>query len=76
MNKVKLSAAQQNLLDAMRSGVRVHFVNGLDAHCFRNDTMKCCTATVSALMRMKLVEEFESDWRGCRYRPVETEKTV
>jgi len=71
VNRVKLSAAQQNLLDAMKNGVQVFFISGLDAHCFRTDTMKSCTAVVAALRRMKLIEEYESDWRGCKYRLVE-----
>ncbi len=66
----KLSTAQNELLEAMRSGVRVHYLRGMNSHAFRADTMKSCTATVMALHRMGLVEEYKKDWRGCIYRPV------
>jgi hypothetical protein len=66
--RVRLSTTQQNLLDAMRSGVRVHFMSGLNAHCFRTDTHASCTATVAALRRKGLIEAYNIDWRGCMYR--------
>ena len=48
MNK-KLSPTQQELLDAMRRGVVVHYMGGIDAYYFRSDTMKRCTSTALAL---------------------------
>lgn len=55
-----LSPQMRELLDALRSGVRVIYSDGgmsLAAdHYFRTDTMKSCTAQVRALMRRGLVE--------------------
>ena len=65
---VRLSASQQELLDAMRGGVRVYYMTGMNAHAFRTDTMRHCTSTIDALKRRGLVEAYNSDWRGCVYR--------
>jgi hypothetical protein len=67
--KIELSSSQRDLLIAMKGGVKVHFVSGWDAHAFRSDTMRRCTATIFALKRVGLVEEYKADWRGCVYRP-------
>lgn len=45
----KLSKAQAELLEAMRRGVRCHYVAGVDAYYFRTDTMRRCTATAFVL---------------------------
>ena len=64
-----LSATQRDLLDAINRGVRVHYIFGMNAHAFRADTMKTCTATVAVLSRRGLIERHKEDWRGCMYRP-------
>jgi len=46
----KLTPAMADLLDAMRRGVRVHFINGLHSYYFRSDTRKPCTAQVMGLL--------------------------
>jgi hypothetical protein len=70
----RLSATQQELLDAMKCGVKVHFMLGMDAHCFRTDTHARCSRTVDALRARGLIEPYKSDWRGCMYRPVQDQK--
>lgn len=65
---MKLSAKQFELLDAMRKGVRVHFMKGVDPYCFRSDTMKKCTATLFALKDRGLVEEVDSKWSSSKFR--------
>ena len=69
-----LSKAQHELLDAMRKGIRVHFLTGLHARYFRTDTMGGCTKTAEALERKKLVERFNEDWRGYTLRALPVER--
>lgn len=61
----KLSPLQQNLYDAMRQGVRVHWMPYQGrfggAYYFRSDTMKHCTKQVEALLKRKLVEVFDEN---------------
>lgn len=63
----KLTPAMQNLLDAMRSGVRVHFMSAgrsYEAHYFRSDTMKPCTKQAEALMARGLAKHVTSNEYG------------
>jgi len=59
-----LSPACQELLDALRRGVRVHGMFGIRSYYFREDTMTHCTRTVDALIRHGLAVENERTWRG------------
>jgi hypothetical protein len=52
----KLTPKQQDLLDAIRRGVRVHYIGGPNAHYFRHDTMKPCTQQLLGLVDRHLVE--------------------
>ena len=67
---MKLSKAQSELLAAMKAGVRVHYMTGIDAHASREDTGRACTSTIFALERCGLVEAYNESFRGCMYRPV------
>jgi len=40
---MKLSPTQQTLLDAMKSGVKIHYIGGIDARWFRADNFRRCT---------------------------------
>ena len=57
----KLTPAMGDLLQAMKRGVRVHFMGGLYPFYFRSDTMKPCTKQVEALMARGLVERVETE---------------
>jgi hypothetical protein len=46
----KLTPAMADLLEAMKRGVRVHYLGGTNAYYFRNDTMKNCTRQVEGLL--------------------------
>ena len=61
--------AQRELLEAMRRDVVVHFVSGLDAHYFRNDSMKPCTKQAQGLEDRGLVTRYDQDWTGYKLRP-------
>ncbi len=52
----KLSKAQQELVDAMKRGVRVHFMDGVDALFFGTDTHKVCSHTALILERKGVAE--------------------
>jgi hypothetical protein len=67
-DRMKLSKKQLELLDAIKAGTVVHFMGGLNAYYFRDDTHKTCTATVRVLERMDLLERFNDDWRGYSLR--------
>lgn len=58
-----LSPAMQDLLDAMRRGVRVHYMGGVNPYYFRADTMKPCTKQIEALQARGLVRVVERDWK-------------
>ena len=64
----KLSPSQSILLAAMRSGVAVHFLSGLDPYYFRSDTMARCTKGVEVLIQLGLAERYDEDWRGAKVR--------
>ncbi len=66
---MKLPKTQQELLDAMQSGVVVHYMPYMgrfrpNAYYYRRDTHKRCTAAAEALLEKGLVEIFDMDWRG------------
>lgn len=68
----KLSAAQQELLDAMKRGVGVILMKGGDSYYFRCDNHKKCTQTIRTLLAKGLVEKFAEDWRGAKVRPIQS----
>jgi hypothetical protein len=70
MTAKKLSPAQQELLDAIRKGVRVHCINGTREgwYYFRADSMDRCTAQAKGLEARGLVERYDEDWRGYKLR--------
>ena len=45
----KLTPKQQELLEAMRSGVEVHYLRGVEAYYFRSDTMRRCSSQARGL---------------------------
>lgn len=56
-----LSKTQQDLLDAMKAGVTIHYMPYAGSwnprpYYFRNDTMKRCTAAAEALRAKGLAE--------------------
>ena len=55
---MKLSKAQIEILDAMKRGTVIHYMSGVYAYYFRNDTMKNCTKTAIVLENLGLVEKF------------------
>jgi hypothetical protein len=62
----ELSTTQQELYDAMKSGVVVHFMPyagrfNPNEYFFRNDTMKRCTAAAHALCKKGLAT-IEGGW--------------
>lgn len=76
---MKLSKTQQELLDAMKSGVEVIYMpymgrfNPQDYY-FRADNHKRCTAAAKKLKALGLVEVFDKDWKGHRLR-IKKDKT-
>lgn len=66
---MKLSKTQLELLEAMKNGVKCHYMPyagrfNPTAYYFRNDTMKRCTAAARALLEKGLAVKTNSDWRG------------
>ena len=59
-----LSPACQELLDAMRRGVKVPGMFGIGGSYFREDTMSRCTRQVGVLIRKRLAVEQQRTWRG------------
>jgi hypothetical protein len=64
---IKLSKTQQELYDAMKSGVVVHYMPyagrfNQTAYYFRTDTMKRCTAAAEALREKGLAQQ-TGGWR-------------
>jgi hypothetical protein len=58
---VKLTSTQQALLDAMKSGVAVHYMPyagrfNPTAYFFRSDNLKRCTAAANALVAKGLAK--------------------
>lgn len=58
----KLSKTQQELYDAMKAGVVIHYMPyagrfNPTAYYFRNDTMKRCTAAANGLIDRKLAKQ-------------------
>jgi hypothetical protein len=69
MSQQKLSKTQQELLDAINGGVRVHYMPYMgnfnpSAYYFRCDTFKRCTAPARALLEKGLVKKCNEDFRG------------
>jgi hypothetical protein len=48
---MKLSKTQQELLNAMKAGVTVRYVSGIDAYWYRVDTGTPCSAAAASLIR-------------------------
>ncbi len=70
---MKLSKTQQELLDALRSGVILHYIPyagrfNPNAYYFRSDNMKRCTAAAEALIAKGFAEVYAKDWRGHKVR--------
>ena len=61
---MKFSKAQKELLDAIRAGVKVHFLTGLNARYFRYDGKPIHFKTADFLLTHGLVEKYNEDWRG------------
>ena len=78
---MKLSKTQQELLDAMRSGVVVHHMPyagrfNPTAYYFRNDNMKRCTAAAEALLNKGFAEKYGVDFRGHKLRAALQKETT
>lgn len=74
MTNAKLPRTQQELLDALRSGVVCHYMPysgrfNPAAYWFRGDNMKRCTAAAEALIAKGFAETFDDSWRGAKLRP-------
>lgn len=65
---MKLSKSQEELLDAMKRGVVVHGIFGIDSYYFRSDSFRRCTRPAEALIARGLIERFNDSWRGCTLR--------
>jgi hypothetical protein len=70
---VKLTKAQQALLDAITAGVEVHFFPYAGTwnpkeYYIRWDTHARCTVPARALFALGLVEKFDDSWRGHKLR--------
>ena len=62
----KLTPAMQELLDAINSGVVVHYVPyslGVASHYFRADNYKRCTKQAAALVERNLVSVVKMRYR-------------
>lgn len=75
MKEKPLTAIQQELLEAMRSGVVVRYMPYMgrfnqNAYYWRGDTRARCTAPAKALVDRRLVKIINADWRGHRLEPV------
>jgi hypothetical protein len=51
----KLTPAMADLLEAMKRGVRVHYIGSADPYYFRADTFKPCTKQALGLIDRGLV---------------------
>jgi hypothetical protein len=65
----QLTPSQQELLDAMKAGVVLHYMPYVgrvnpNEYYFRSDTMRKCTSPAKALLKAGLVQVTNKDWRG------------
>ena len=69
---MKLSKTQQELYDAILSGVVVYYMPYMGRfggdYYYRADNLKRCTSAARALGDKKLVERFDESWRGHKLR--------
>lgn len=69
MSEVKLSKTQQELYDAMKSGVEIHYMRYMGsfnptAYYFRADNYRRVTAAVRGLLDKGVAEKFDRDSFG------------
>lgn len=62
-----ITDSQAELLEAMKRGVRVFYMAGLNAYCYRTDTHQRVTREIYGLSQRGLVETCERKVWGCRY---------
>jgi hypothetical protein len=66
-----MSPYQQRILAALRHGARLHFMTGLHARWFVDDSTfkpSPSQATVDVLIRAGVIELVKEDWRGSEWR--------
>lgn len=68
----KLSKTQQELYDALKAGVILHYMPyagrfNPNPYYFRHDNMKLCTAAAKALLERDLAEKYNVDQFGGRH---------
>jgi len=66
----QLSKTQQALLEAIKAGARVSFVNGGDPHWVRHDTFATCTRLAVSLLEKGAVKESNPGKGGSRLSAV------
>lgn len=79
----QLTESQRELYEAMQKGAKCRFMPYMgtfnpSSYYFRTDTMKRCTVAARALLKRKLVEITQQDWRGHTLvvvKPVESEQS-
>lgn len=74
MKKTKLSPAQEKLIRAMQSGVKVYYIGGYNARCFMSDTMK--NISWSTIHHLELVGLVVRDEKLRTLELTETGKTI
>lgn len=70
---MKLTAKQQELYDALKQGVVVHYMPYMgrfnpSAYYYRHDTHQKVTVAADALVKKGLAERYDEDWRGHKLR--------
>jgi len=66
----KLTKPQAELLQAMKGGTVVYLIGArVSSYFFRNDTFKHCTKQAQGLIDRGLIEAYDVDWKGSKYKP-------
>lgn len=73
MSTRPLTTTQAELLEALKSGVKVHYMAYMgslnpQAYYFRADNYKRCTAAAKALLKRGLAEKYAHDNTGHKLR--------
>lgn len=68
---MKLGKVQIRYLRRFAAGELVHYIAGLHPHAFWRNSPgleSCNVQRIFSLEERGLIESFNADWRGCRYR--------
>jgi hypothetical protein len=62
-----LSPAQKEIINYLFSGGKVYWVDGYDAHCFRQDHKRVSSATILKLETLGYIHKINEQFNGWEY---------